>query len=640
MARDWFIFAMCLITLSMQEESSNFPSFRFRRYRNTKPEWWTKAAISQGMNVCVSEQVVGHSRRFGRPWTKGQLCGQPTVIKLECCQGYDVMPNEPGCALVKPLDNLASTLAKVGPPSLVDALSESDLVDKLTQGGPFTVFAPVGKAFEKLIALNTSSISFILLHHVIEGRIGEADFEDNLVLNTLLGHQQIRINKFRNGLLTVNCVPMVQIDRETTNGFIHTIESFIVPTAQNTITDILVREPHLSRLATVLVKARLGPWLRGVGPFTLLAPTDEAFDAIPREDYEAIFANSDVLDSILQLHVLEGIWCSSSLVIESHVSPILRGGSLEVTCNGSAVTVGGARIIRADVAATNGFVHLIDKVLLPNEAKSLASLSKELGLFETIQLAKLAGLENMFVNGAKFTVFAPTDAAIRALPNETLQEVLNDPASAYNLLMGHMVTGEYLSRHFFDKQSLPTLAQMRPLQVTIFPKKMLVDGATIVNANNVGRNGVIHVIDRVIIPPTKTVGDLLMGDPQMSVFVNTLNHTTNGLLEDFMSGKGPYTVFAPDNDAFARLPFFTIERMLMDAFIVTSVMTNHVLDGQIFTGALLPKAYYRYNTRHGHWLRIREDSGSVTAGIAVITKKDLLCTNGVVHIVDRVIQLD
>lgn len=68
-------------------------------------------------------------------------------------------------------------------------------------------------------------------------------------------------------------------------------------------------------------------------------------------------------------------------------------------------------------------------------------------------------------------------------------------------------------------------------------------------------------------------------------------------------------------------------------------MTNHILDEQLFTRGLLPKVYYQFRTRHGHMFKIREDTGVVTAAIAIIEEKDIFCTNGVLHVIDRVIQL-
>ncbi|GAB6033082.1 hypothetical protein CHUAL_012696 [Chamberlinius hualienensis] len=497
----------------------------------------------------------------------------------------------------------------------------------LVNQGPLTVFAPIDQQTNS----NTTDVSPNWAYHVVRGRISDKDFKNDLQLGTLVTNKIIRINKFYSGLLTVNCVPLVQLNREASNGMVHTIQLPLYEQTQESISEVISRDPQLSILSSALSKAKLNALLRdSAGPFTLFAPTNGAFQAMDRHDYEAIFSQPETLNTLLRHHMLSETWCSRAVVSKANFWTTEKS-LIKVTCNSTGTYVNNGGIIKKDLMATNGVIHIIDKVLIHRKVRSLYQIVHDLKLRQLhLLVSSSAQLKDVFVNGAKFTLFAPTDQAISLASKHNI--------SAYDFVMGHMVTGKHLSVDFIDQMPLISLVKdMRPLQIKLYPQNILVDGAALISKNYEGRNGVVHVIDRVIQRPTETIGEFII-QQNFSILINALNKTTSRLLEQLSEDQGPFTLFAPDDDAFGTLPYFTLDRMLLDEIILTNIMENHVLDEEVWTGGLLPKAYYNFQCRNGQVVKIREDTGVVTAAIAIVTKADIRCTNGVVHLIDRVIQ--
>ena len=138
------------------------------------------------------------------------------------------------------------------------------------------------------------------------------------------------------------------------------------PTDAGNIVDVAADTPDLSTLVEAVTAADLAETLQGEGPFTVFAPTNEAFDALPAGELDRLLepANKEELANILKYHVVEGEVMSTDLT-NGQKAKTLEGGSLTVTINGKTVKINDATVATADVPASNGVVHVIDQVLLP-----------------------------------------------------------------------------------------------------------------------------------------------------------------------------------------------------------------------------------------------------------------------------------
>lgn len=138
------------------------------------------------------------------------------------------------------------------------------------------------------------------------------------------------------------------------------------PTDAADIVDVAADTPDLSTLVEAVTAAGLAETLQGEGPFTVFAPTNEAFDALPAGELDRLLkpANNAELAKILKYHVVSGEIMSSDLT-NGQKAKTVEGGTLTVTINGKTVKVNDATVVKADVPASNGVVHVIDRVLLP-----------------------------------------------------------------------------------------------------------------------------------------------------------------------------------------------------------------------------------------------------------------------------------
>ena len=226
------------------------------------------------------------------------------------------------------------------------------------------------------------------------------------------------------------------------------------------------------------------------------------------------------------------------------------------------VFINDAQVTVADVEADNGVVHVIDAVLLPpsNTVVDIIVNSEDHNTLEAAVTA--AGLVETLNGDGPFTVFAPTDSAFAALPEGTVETLLMDPTGELaNILLYHVVGGDVRSTDLSDGMTATTVLG-KDITVTINETGVFINDAQVTVADIEADNGVVHVIDAVLLPPTTVV----------DIIVNSENHNTleaailAAELDDDLNVTGPFTVFAPTDSAFAALPEGLVEQLLADPF--------------------------------------------------------------------------
>ena len=256
--------------------------------------------------------------------------------------------------------------------TLASLLQKAGLVDTLATGGPFTVFAPTDAAFAKVpkatldaLAADPAKLRAVLLYHVVPGCVTAADVVKLTSAKTAEG-RSLGI-KVVNGSVFVDGAQVTTPDVEATNGVIHVIDSVLIPkeaTAPKTIVQTAVAAGSFKTLASLLKKAGLVGTLQGKGPFTVFAPTDAAFAKLPKATLAALAKNKAKLRSVLLYHVVKGN-VSAAKVVTLRSAKTLNGKAVSIRVNGGNVLVGGARVTTADVKASNGVIHVVNKVLIP-----------------------------------------------------------------------------------------------------------------------------------------------------------------------------------------------------------------------------------------------------------------------------------
>ncbi|MBM3973614.1 MAG: fasciclin domain-containing protein [Planctomycetes bacterium] len=254
-------------------------------------------------------------------------------------------------------------------------------------------------------------------------------------------------------------------------------------------------------LIAAVKAAGLVETLQGEGPFTVFAPTDEAFAKLGKETIADLLKpeNKAKLTAVLTYHVVPGNMPAGKVVTQTSLATA-QGASLPIVANKDGVTVAGAKVVKTDVMATNGVIHVIDTVVLPPE--NIVATAAKAGKFQTLlTAATAAGLADTLANGGPFTVFAPTDEAFAKLGKETIAELLK-PANKNrlaNVLKYHVVAGVVKAADVVKLTEAKTL-QGGAAAIKVADGKVMVDGANVVATDVAASNGVIHVIDTVILP--------------------------------------------------------------------------------------------------------------------------------------------
>lgn len=268
------------------------------------------------------------------------------------------------------------------------------------------------------------------------------------------------------------------------------------------IVDTAVAAGQFEALAAVLNAAGLVETLKGDGPFTVFAPTDAAFEKLPRGTVEALLKpeNRDQLVAVLTYHVVPGR-VTARQVARLDDATTVSGQRVAVTANHDGIFIDEAEVISADVRASNGIIHVIDEVLMP-ETANIPAVASEAGQFSTLLAAvNAAGLGEALMGDGPFTVFAPTDAAFAKLPGGTVETLLKpeNREQLATILKFHVVPGRVYADIALAESPLETLAGDR-VRVRRAGDRVLVNKAEVVAANVEAANGVIHVIDTVLLP--------------------------------------------------------------------------------------------------------------------------------------------
>ena len=268
------------------------------------------------------------------------------------------------------------------------------------------------------------------------------------------------------------------------------------------IVDTAVSAGSFNTLVAALKAAGLVDALKGDGPFTVFAPTDDAFGALPKGTVENLLKpeNKDQLIAVLTYHVVPQKL--GSITVSHHEgAESLNGQRISFSTSGADVFVAGAKVVKADIAASNGVIHVIDQVILPSD-KNIVQTASHAGTFQTLLTAAQAvGLAEALQGDGPFTVFAPTDEAFAKLPAGTVESLLQPESKEKlaNILKYHVVAGRVYSDDAIDAGKAETL-EGGSVHIVHEGGAVKVNDAHVVKADIDTTNGVIHVIDTVILP--------------------------------------------------------------------------------------------------------------------------------------------
>ncbi len=300
-----------------------------------------------------------------------------------------------------------------------------------------------------------------------------------------------------------------------------------VTLAEDDILTTAASNGSFKTLVGLVVAADLDDALQGKGDFTVFAPTDEAFAKLPAATLQSLLKpeNREQLVAILKYHVLPS---AVSIPKRRPSHPLksaktLLGERVRFERNGSDVKVNDANVVIRNIRCSNGIIQVIDNVLLPPqpEDNSIVGAAKKAGNFKTLLAAvEAAGLGEALSGKGPLTVFAPTDKAFKALPKGTLKDLLKteNKDRLATILKYHVVAGKITARDAVKAGRATTLADER-VNVSIRDGRIRINDATVISNDIETSNGIIHVIDQVLLPENSSHTSNSSSDSQSEITI-------------------------------------------------------------------------------------------------------------------------
>ena len=487
----------------------------------------------------------------------------------------------------------------------------------------------------------------------------------------------------------INNAQVTVTDILASNGLVHVIDAVLLPT----IYDVVAASNDHTTLKVAIDTCGLDVALSSSGSKTLFAPTDAAFSLLPAGTITALLADIPQLTDILLYHVVGDSILAGDLT-NGQIMTTLNGADVTVTIDPSGVYINNAKISVINTIASNGVVHVIDAVLLPS-IYDVVSTSNDHATLETA--IDTCGLDVALSSSGSKTLFAPTDAAFSLLPAGQLTALLSDSAQLTNILLYHVVGDSVMSNTLTNGQIVTTL-QGSNATVSINPSGVYINNAQVTVTDILASNGVVHVIDLVLLPNSDCYGipngtalvdtcgichqayiydvithsvvfvddtsgitllpteQIIMPDNPANPYWNACfptiydivsassDHTTLETAIDAcglnvaLSSSGSKTLFAPTDAAFNLLPAGQLTALLADIPQLTDILLYHVIGDSIMSDSLFNGQIL--TTLQGTDVNVTIDTSGVYINNAKVSVTDILASNGVVHVIDAVLLLN
>ncbi|MEO1254974.1 MAG: fasciclin domain-containing protein, partial [Bacteroidota bacterium] len=590
-------------------------------------------------------------------------------------------------------NDLSETATSAGLTTLLAATDATGLTATLEAQSDITVFAPTNDAFAALLTaldvsdlnglinlLGESRVADILQYHVVASSAFAADLQDGQTLNTLAG-QTLTVNVASDGGVSIsdvsgNTFNVVTADVEISNGVVHVIDGVLISTP--TVADVAVAN-GLTTLLEALEIAGLTQALLDQTTMTVFAPTNAAFEsllnAIGQGELEDIPV--DVLTRVLQYHVVSGSALLSTNLNDGDTAPTLLQENVTVNISGTNVSIDNSNVTTADVAITNGVVHVLDAVLVPSLEASIVNTVVEPAYFNkdfsTLTAAVVkAELLNTLIDGqANLTVFAPNNAAFEAAGITSLDNLSKEDLTP--ILQYHVLGSEVKEANLPATGSAVSTLN-GDFYLSINNEGVFINGSTEVIATDIDQdNGVVHVIDKTLIPADQDVVEIAVAMSEMTEgaefgqLVAALTAVENDMnapdLITVLKGNGPFTVFAPTDAAFQTLydavpdsdqdgdnDITDLVAAVPDGLnTIAVVLQYHVFNGRVFSTdipnlldgntsvSITPVAGGNWTLNSNLTITPTDAALGLELDDAEIVGTDVLGTNGVIHVIDQVI---
>ncbi|XP_075419023.1 periostin isoform X8 [Tenrec ecaudatus] len=590
----------------------------------------------QGPNVCALQQILGTKKKYFstcKNWYQGAICGKKATVVYECCPGYMRMEGMKGCPAVMPIDHVYGTLGIVGATKTQYYSDLSKLREEIEGKGSFTYFAPSNEAWDNLdsdirrgLESNVNVELLNALHsHMVNKRMLTKDLKNGMVVPSMYNNLGLFINHYPNGVVTVNCARIIHGNQIATNGVVHVIDRVLTQIGTS-IQDFIEAEDDLSSFRAAAITSDILEALGRDGHFTLFAPTNEAFEKLPRGVLERIMGDKVASEALMKYHILNTLQCSEA-IMGGAVFETLEGNTIEIGCDGDSITVNGIKMVnKKDIVTNNGVIHLIDEVLIPDSAKQVIELAGNQQTTFTDLVAQL-GLASSLRPEGQYTLLAPVN---NAFSDDTLRM---DQRLLKLILQNHILKVKVDLNELYNGQVLETIGG-KQLRVFVYRTAVCIENACMVRGSKQGRNGAIHTFREIIKPAEKSLHDRLKQDKRFSIFLSLLEAAD---MKDLLTQPGDWTLFVPTNDAFKGMTNEEKEILMRDKNALQNIILYHLTPGIFIGKGFEPGVTNILKTTQGSKIFVKGVNDTLLVNELKSKESDIMTTNGVIHVVDKLL---
>lgn len=666
--------------------------------------WWEGPGVCTEREVITQEQTQdrgdGNTREFGvlTMNMEESVCTEEgnvyqcrtgiqeggvrkiVVVRYLCCHGYRRMEDRDGCVQVR-MKPLEQTIREQGGREFLTMLEEADLMGRLK--GNLTVFVPSDAAVEQfhrqLIDFNSLDSGSGVAYTVDKGLsygykrrkrdliISEApNMEDTMMAHFTRGFVSVQQMQERSLLDTessagakirttvytrrsdkvvmANCARLTARDILATNGIVHVVDKMVQP-ATHTIGEILESDFGFSQFASALkVSSMMDPLLANSANFTVFAPTNEAMDRLESTVKEQLRSGFGCAGSILMNHILPNVLCSGIVEGKARTNNMLGDLMLLERNAKNTISVDGVELMITDMVAINGVIHVIDEVLIPSAAQTVADAMTSLKMTTLLDLIDMAKLTDVMEDLTNVTLFLPSERAMNELPASFLTSLKEEPDTLKEFVMTHVAKPITNPGKLSDNLLLETEATDQQIRINKFSRTSTLFGdsevtvtAQCATIHQTHREefcgGLVYAVDRVLLPTPGNIVQVVTNIPSLSRFLELIQFS--GLISELdTEPEDGRTLLAPTNAAFDKLDPRITAKLASDKNFAQKVVQKHILE-EILCCSGIQKNNIFFNTSRrrssaGQVSVRRTTSGHLYADKAEITKCDLMASNGVV----------
>ena len=412
----------------------------------------------------------------------------------------------------QPTLNLIETLEQDGNfETLLFALATTGLYDVVAEAEALTVFAPTDEAFAALpdgvladLVGDPDALEKVLLYHVLPGDVSSRALKIQTTATTVQGQPVAALRADRS--LLVNGIEVLVEDVRATNGRAHVIGEVLIPAEEDfeveSLVDVLALDGRFTTLIDLVIEAGLADTAINGGPFTLFAPTDEAFALLGQDTIDDLKADIPLLQEILTYHLLSGKQGIVSLLFQGGATT-LQGARVDVTLTRDGVKVNDSDLSGWNAKSPNATIQVIEQVLLPPQGPD-ASILDELeaeGFTTLVAAIEAAGIAEDLLALGPVTILAPTNEAFAALGQDTIDALLADPDTLSKILLYHVIPAEKSIIEMIFERSTATALGPKVSTRFLWFFGIRINDAKVVDFDIELTGATAQGIDEVLLPP-------------------------------------------------------------------------------------------------------------------------------------------